>query len=173
MQFQVQLLIQNQPYGCHQAGHSTIGLVCGQLSILIADDNSLFRKALRQTVEAHEDWTICGEAQDGFEAIAQATKYKPDLVLLDFVMPNLDGLHAAARISGLLPGTAIIMITLHDSPTLRAEAKRFGILEVIPKSDCRSLIGTIEALLQTKRTPNTVDAEELPTTTKSNSRQLA
>ena len=127
------------------------------MRILIADDNASVRKGLRQVLEEHEGWTVCGEAEDGLAAIEQAKQCKPDLVLLDLAMPHLNGLLAAARISKLLPGIPIVMLTLYDTPYLRAEAKNVGILQVISKSDSRSLIARIEALLQTMRTPESRD----------------
>ncbi len=99
------------------------------MRILIADDNLSMRKALRQALEEHEGgWTVCGETEDGQAAIDQAEQCKPDLVLLDLAMPRVNGLVAAARISELLPGIPILMLTLYDSSHLRAEAKKVGIL---------------------------------------------
>jgi DNA-binding NarL/FixJ family response regulator len=120
------------------------------------------RKAVRQILEAHEGWTVCCEAQDGLDAIQQAEECKPDLVLLDLSMPHINGLITATRISKLLPGIAIVMLTLYDSPYLRADAKNVGILQVICKSDLHSLTATIEALTQKTRTPETTVAETLP-----------
>jgi len=133
------------------------------MRILIADDNAVVRRALRQVVEAREDFEVCAEAQDGYDAIEQAIQYKPDLVLLDLVMPNLDGLKAAARISELLPGTRMVMVTLHDSPQVRADAKKVGILQVIPKFDASSLRRIVDALLETKLTADATGAERLLT----------
>lgn len=62
--------------------------------ILIADDNDLVRTGLRMILENHEDWAVCGEATDGRDAIEKAVELKPDVIVLDVVMPNLDGLSA-------------------------------------------------------------------------------
>ncbi len=143
-----------------------------QLRILIADDHAVIRIAVRQILEAHEGWTVCCEARDGLEAIEKAQQCKPDLVLLDFSMPHISGLLAAARISELLPGIPIVMLTLFDSPYLRDEAKNVGILQVISKSDVHSLTAAIEALLPTTRTPESTDSGALPPRIKCTNPQL-
>lgn len=123
------------------------------MRILIADDNVQFRKVLRQLLEAHEGWTVCSEAEDGLEAIEHANQCKPDLVLLDLAMPYVNGFVAAGKISRLLPGIPAVILTLYDRPEVQAEAKNVGVLQVIPKTDGRSLIAAIEALAQTTRRP--------------------
>ncbi len=146
--------------------------VSKQLRILIADDNAVIRKAVRQILEAHEGWTVCYEAQDGLDAIEQAQQCKPDLVLLDLSMPHMSGLLAAASISKLLPGIPIVMLTLFDSPSLRDEAKNVGILRVISKLEVHSLPATIEAILPTTRTPKRRHAEALRPRIKGTNPQL-
>ena len=118
------------------------------MRILIADDNALVRKALHQLFEEQKGWRVCCEAQDGYEAVERAKQSRPDLVVLDLAMPHLSGLQAAARISRLLPATPMIMLTLYDSALVQAEAKKVGILRVIPKTDGDSLIATVKSLLQ-------------------------
>ena len=73
------------------------------LRILIADDKPLVRSGLRMLLERHKDWTICGEAEDGIEAVEQAVALKPDVILLEISMPKLDGLMAAPLIRESLP----------------------------------------------------------------------
>lgn len=123
------------------------------MRILIADDNVRFRKVLRQLLEAHEGWTVCCEAEDGLEAIEHAKQCKPDLVLLDLAMPYVNGFVAAGKISRLLPGIPVVILTLYDRPEVQAEAKNVGVLQVIPKTDGRSLIAAIAALVPTTRRP--------------------
>jgi DNA-binding NarL/FixJ family response regulator len=65
------------------------------LRILIADDHELFRDGIRSLLQSHTGWEICGEASTGIEAISQAKELLPDIVILDFSMPDLDGLNAA------------------------------------------------------------------------------
>jgi len=64
------------------------------LSILIADDHEVVRRGIRALLEARPEWKICGEAATGREAAEKARKLRPDLVLLDLTMPEIDGLHA-------------------------------------------------------------------------------
>ena len=70
--------------------------------ILIADDHESMLRGVRIMLEAHADWSVCGEAVNGYEAITKAVELRPDLIVLDFAMPDLDGLQAADEIRKLL-----------------------------------------------------------------------
>jgi DNA-binding NarL/FixJ family response regulator len=117
------------------------------LRILIADDNPLVRYGVRVYVEGHGNgWSVCGEAGDGVEAIQQAVNLKPDLVLLDISMPNLDGIDAAPVIREKVPGLGIIILTLHESLDLARVASRAGAWGYVTKSlIATDLLPTIEA----------------------------
>lgn len=117
------------------------------MKILIAEDNQHLRRVLRVLLESREGWTICAEAENGLEAVAMANQYRPDLVLLDLVMPQMDGLAAASKISATLPGTPILMHTLFASPHLELEAKKHGVQRVIPKAAGHTLVPAIEEAL--------------------------
>ena len=80
--------------------------------ILIADDHESVLRRVRGMIESHPGWEICGDAVTGRQTIAQAAELKPDLVILDFAMPQTDGLKAAAAIKALLPKVPILMFTL-------------------------------------------------------------
>jgi len=71
--------------------------------ILIVDDSAVVRKTLRQTLEWQKGWEVCGEAANGRDGIETAQRLKPDLVLLDFSMPVMNGLEAARELKRLLP----------------------------------------------------------------------
>ncbi len=116
------------------------------MKILIADDNPLLRKVLRQSINSHPGWSVCCEAEDGTDAIEKATRYKPDLVLLDLAMPQMNGLTAASIISESLPGTPIFLFTLYGSLVTEERTKRAGVQCVISKSDTHTLIPAIEEL---------------------------
>jgi DNA-binding NarL/FixJ family response regulator len=119
--------------------------------ILLADDNQVILQLLRQLVESHAGWQICGEASDGQQALAKAAELKPDLVVLDFAMPGLNGLQVAAQISRACPTLPIVLHTIHDFPEMIAEAKKVGIREVVSKSDTAvRLLNVMETLLQEK-----------------------
>jgi CheY-like chemotaxis protein len=119
----------------------------GDVKILIAEDNQHLRRVLRVLLESREGWSICAEAENGVEAVSMATQHRPDLVLLDLVMPQMDGLAAARKISETLPGTPILMHTLFASPHLELEAKKHGVQRVIPKAAGHMLVPAIEEAL--------------------------
>lgn len=120
--------------------------------ILIADDNLTFRKALRQLLEGVNHWEVI-EAQDGQEAIRLSVETRPDVIVLDLAMPAKDGFSAAREISTLVPATPILMCTMHMSPQLEAEAQKFGIRQVLSKSDSSMVVPAIRQLLSPQDAP--------------------
>src|SRR5579863_10304131 len=104
-------------------------LASGRLSsvmrqrILIADDNELVRKLLYLMLERDSGWEVA-VAKDGNEAIAKAQEFQPDVAILDFAMPDMDGLQIARQISKQLPSAAIILFTVHGSPEMNWAAKQ-------------------------------------------------
>ena len=96
------------------------------LRILIADDHELARRGIRSLLESHPGWEVCAEAKDGRDAVELATSLKPDLVLLDIGMPNLNGLEAARQILATSPNAAILILTMHDSDNVIREVLRAG-----------------------------------------------
>jgi DNA-binding NarL/FixJ family response regulator len=117
------------------------------LRILIADDKPLVRTGLRMLLERHKDWTICGEAEDGIEAVEQAVALKPDVILLDISMPKLDGLMAVPLIRERVPDAAIIIVTLSHSLEMARIAAHAGATVYITKSLLtRDLVPAIESL---------------------------
>ncbi len=119
----------------------------GSLRILIADDNPLVRSAIRLLLESHPDWIICGEAANGFEAVEQAAALKPDVILLDIAMPELDGLTAVPLIRQRAPETQIIILTLHESLDMARTAALKGATVYIAKSLITdALVPAIESL---------------------------
>ena len=122
------------------------------LRILIADDHELARRGIRALLENHPGWEVCAEAKDGRDAVEQAAATKPNLVLLDIGMPNLNGLEAARQILATNPGVAILILTMHDSDNVVREVLRAGARGYVLKSDAgRDLIAAVEAL-QRQRT---------------------
>jgi DNA-binding NarL/FixJ family response regulator len=84
------------------------------MRILIADDNDMVRRGVIALLSAETDWTVCGEARDGSEALQKAQELHPDLVLLDIRMPGMSGLDVARRLRRELPKARILVITQHD-----------------------------------------------------------
>ena len=115
--------------------------------ILIADDHEVARSGIRAVLEGHPGWHVCGEAKDGREAVEFASSMKPDIVLLDIGMPNLNGLEAARQILATSPETAILILTMHDSDTVIREVLRAGARGFLLKSDAgKDLVTAVEAL---------------------------
>jgi DNA-binding NarL/FixJ family response regulator len=117
------------------------------LRILIADDHEVARRGIRSLLESHPGWEVCAEAKDGRDAVELATSMKPDLVLLDIGMPNLNGLEAARQILTTSPNVAILILTMHDSDNVIREVLRAGARGFLLKSDAgRDLVAAVEAL---------------------------
>jgi DNA-binding NarL/FixJ family response regulator len=117
--------------------------------ILLADDNLGLRQLIKGLIEAHAGWQICGEAGDGYEAVAKAAELRPDLVVMDFAMPGLNGLQAAAKIFSSSPKLPVVLHTVHFFPEMIAEAKKVGIRNVVNKSETAGqLLDVIGAILQ-------------------------
>ena len=103
--------------------------------ILIVDDNTIIRRSIRYCIEQNTDWEVCGEAENGRLAVEQVQQLQPDLVILDWQMPVMNGLEAAREIHRIAPSTTMLMLTLHDFGSLRQEAQAVGIREVLSKTD--------------------------------------
>jgi DNA-binding NarL/FixJ family response regulator len=115
--------------------------------ILIADDSPLVRKSIRRLLETNPEWEVCGEAANGQEAINQAMVLTPDIIVLDLVMPVMDGLQAARRMAVIAPKVPTVMLTMYASDQLRTQASEIGIQSVVSKSQTSSLMDTIETVL--------------------------
>jgi CheY-like chemotaxis protein len=81
--------------------------------VLVADDNAIIREALCRVFQVEEDYDLCAEATNGEEAIELAEKHRPDLIILDFSMPVMNGLEAARRLKEIMPMVPIILCTVH------------------------------------------------------------
>ncbi|MEA2570403.1 MAG: hypothetical protein QOI24_2404 [Acidobacteriota bacterium] len=116
------------------------------LRILIADDHAGVRRSVRSLLESVKEWSICGEATDGVEAVDLANLLRPDVVLIDLAMPGLNGLEAARRIRRNLPDTQVVVLTTHEMDQLDEVVRGVGARGVVFKSNAdRSLIAAIEA----------------------------
>ena len=118
------------------------------MRILIVDDSQVVRRTLRVTLERHDDWQVCGEAADGREGIEQAQKLVPDLVVLDFSMPVMNGLEAARELKRLMPSVLLVMFTNYGTDYLEKESLSAGVNAMVSKSDSKTLVSSIQALLE-------------------------
>ncbi|HWY56485.1 MAG TPA: response regulator transcription factor [Terriglobales bacterium] len=119
--------------------------------ILVADDHELVRRGIRVLLENHPGWEVTAEAKDGREAVERASELKPDLVLLDIGMPNLNGIDAARQILAESPATHILILTMHYSPQVVQEVLAVGARGFLLKSDAgRDLISAVEAVLHNR-----------------------
>jgi DNA-binding NarL/FixJ family response regulator len=115
--------------------------------ILIADDHDVVRSGLRSVLEAHLNWHVVAEAADGKEAVRKAIETKPDVAVLDYSLPILNGLEATRQIRARVPGTEVLMFTMHDNETIVQELLSAGARGYLLKSDAnRFLIAAIESL---------------------------
>ena len=113
-------------------------------TILVADDSPLIRKMLCQIFEKEEDYDLCAEARDGAEAVALAIKHKPDLIILDMLMPVMDGIQAAKELKDLMPEVPIILFTLYAETV---EPDRVAANRIVSKHQASSLMDHVRQLL--------------------------
>jgi DNA-binding NarL/FixJ family response regulator len=118
--------------------------------ILLVDDFQRIRSGVRSLL-TNESLEICGEAANGREAIERVRELHPDLVLLDIVMPVMNGIEAAHEIHRIAPRTKIVFLTIEETPETAAVARLIGADVLVPKSNAGSeLIPTLKRLLQTE-----------------------
>jgi DNA-binding NarL/FixJ family response regulator len=117
------------------------------LRILVADDHDIIRRGLKELLTSRSGWEVCAEAKTGREAVTLSEQLKPDVVVMDISMPDLNGLEAARQIRKSLPKTEILILTLHFSDQLVREIVEAGVRAYIMKSDAdRDLVAAVEAL---------------------------
>lgn len=117
------------------------------MRILVADDHDIIRRGLKELLTSRSGWEVCAEARTGREAVTFAEELKPEVVVMDISMPDLNGLEAARQIRKSLPRTEILILTLHFSDQLVREIVEAGVRAYIMKSDAdRDLVAAVEAL---------------------------
>jgi two-component system response regulator NreC len=117
------------------------------MRILIVDDSDFARTGLKVLLAGRTDCEICGEANDGRQAVMKAIDLNPDMIILDYSMPGMDGLHVAQEIYKALPSTLILICTLFPSRELEREAMKYGVRHVISKAEMsKSLVAVIEGI---------------------------
>jgi DNA-binding NarL/FixJ family response regulator len=117
------------------------------LRILIADDHELVRRGLKTLLSSRPGWTVCAEASNGREAVAKAKELKPDIVVMDIIMPELNGLDATRQIRKILRKTEVLVLSVHYSDQLVREIVDAGARGYVLKSDASTdLLIAVEAL---------------------------
>jgi len=117
-------------------------------SIFLVDDNQLMRQQALKLVEQQDCWTVSGEAANGKDAVSRFPDLMPDVTIMDFEMPEMNGLDAAKAILREFPKAAILMLSIHLPGQLAIEARKVGIKGACPKSEMWCLPDAIRALLR-------------------------
>lgn len=104
-------------------------------SVLIVDDHEAIRRTLRVRIEELPEFSVCGEAVNGVDAVEKAQLLNPNLVILDFAMPEMNGLEAATALRFMLPATKLYLLTAHSNRELELAARDAGIDAVYSKYD--------------------------------------
>jgi DNA-binding NarL/FixJ family response regulator len=117
------------------------------LRILVADDHEIVRRGLVSLLKSHAGWEVCGEARDGREAVEKVKELRPDIVILDIGMPNLNGLEAARQMLHNNPQSKVLILTITDVDEVVRAVLDAGARGFVLKSDAaRDLEAAVEAL---------------------------
>jgi len=121
------------------------------LRILVVDDHAVVRRGVRSLLESQEGWEVCGEATTGRDAVEQSRLLRPDVVVMDLSLPELNGLDATRQILKNAPGTEVLVLTMHQSEELAREVLQAGARGYLLKSDAdENLIKAVDSLRQHK-----------------------
>ncbi len=121
------------------------------LRILVADDHEIVRRGLVSLLKSHPGWEVCGEAQDGRQAVDRVKELRPDIVILDIGMPNLNGLEAARKMLRDNPRSRVLILTITDADEVVRAVLDAGARGFVLKSDAaRDLVAAVEALQSDK-----------------------
>jgi DNA-binding NarL/FixJ family response regulator len=121
------------------------------LRILVVDDHAVVRRGVRSLLESREGWEVCGEATNGRDAVEQSGRLRPDVVVMDLSLPELNGLDATRQILKEAPGTEVLVLTMHHSEELARDVLQAGARGYLLKSDAdENLIAAVDSLRQHK-----------------------
>lgn len=120
------------------------------LRVLVVDDSEMTRRILRMLLGSR-NWIVCGEADNGCSGVEKFQELKPDVVILDLAMPDIDGIQAAAIMSASNPKVPIILFTILGIDGIQSEASKAGIRAIVTKDNAWSLIPQIEKLARLPR----------------------
>ncbi len=141
------------------------------ISVLLADDQTLVRDGFRLILKAEDDIDVVAEAKNGIDAVDEAVRHEPDIVLMDIRMPELDGIEATRRLLGILPETRVLMLTTFDLDEYVIDAFRAGasgfLLKTVPREQLVAAVRTVhsgEALIAPASTRKLIEQFAQPTT---------
>jgi DNA-binding NarL/FixJ family response regulator len=121
------------------------------LRILVVDDHAVVRRGVRSLLESRESWEVCGEATTGREAVEQNRQLRPDVIVMDLSLPELNGLDATRQILKDTPGTQVLVLTMHQSEQLARDVLQAGARGYVLKADAdESLLAAVDSLRQHK-----------------------
>jgi two-component system response regulator NreC len=121
----------------------------GTVRILLADDHSLLREGLRLLLERQPEFAVVGEAGDGREAVRLAEELKPDVVVMDIAMPELNGIEATLRIVNGLPRTSVLILSMHHDESYVARALKAGARGYLLKDSLKAdLLNAVQAVTE-------------------------
>ncbi len=121
------------------------------LRLLVVDDHAVVRRGVRSLLESHEGWEVCGEATNGRDAVAESVRLRPDVVIMDLSLPQLNGLDATRQILKAVPDTEVLVLTMHHSEELAREVLLAGARGYVLKADAdENLIAAVDTLRQHK-----------------------
>lgn len=119
-----------------------------RVRVLVADDHEVMRMGIRNLLEVQPGWTVCAEANNGQEAVEKTLQYRPDVIIMDITMPEMNGLEAASQITEKHPEIPVILFSLHLSDDLYRHFKTDGIRGAVAKGDAaRDLVLAVETVL--------------------------
>lgn len=118
-----------------------------EVKILVADDHELVRRGVCALIESQPGWEVCAEASTGRDAVDKTKRLKPDVAILDLSMPDLNGLEATRQIVAAVPGTEVLVLTVHESEQAEREVLAAGARGYLRKSDDASdLVAAVDSL---------------------------
>jgi two-component system, NarL family, response regulator NreC len=116
--------------------------------VLLADDSPAVRTMIRRHLEFHPNLEVCGEASDGIEAVQKALELSPDLIVMDFSMPRMNGLEATRALRQKMPHVPIILFTGHESLVSTSDANEAGVSAIVFKFQAHNLLPQVLDLLE-------------------------
>jgi two-component system response regulator NreC len=118
------------------------------LRILVVDDHDVVRQGVRLILRRNPEWQVCGEAENGIEALEKSKELNPDLIILDVSMPGKDGLEVATELHARASSAKVLVMTMHESKELAAAVKRVGAKGYVIKSHAaRDLLNAIQSIV--------------------------